>query len=185
GRGADRVCSAAAPRRVGTRRRLQGRDHACTIDSLVLQRKGLPNSWQVLKAQHTVRVSGAVPGHTEPTTRGAVESARKCTVSTIVHCSRRQFLNMMVNKWHTICSKQIEVHAVWTVTINNWRITLMLRTVGKIFAGTMTMLCLVSTLAIAQSQSSSWRFITPPQIQTQAQPQSQTMPCTQVDGKGN
>src|SRR5262245_26228018 len=64
------------------------------------------------------------------------------------------------------------------------RITLMLRTIGKIFGGTMAMLCLVSTLAIAQSQSSSWRFITPSQLQAQAQPQSQAMPCKD-DGKGN
>src|SRR5690349_6705783 len=61
----------------------------------------------------------------------------------------------------------------------------MLRTIGKIFGGTMVMLCLVSTLAIAQSQSSSWRFVTPSQPQVQAQPQSQATPCTQDDGKGN
>jgi len=61
----------------------------------------------------------------------------------------------------------------------------MLRTIGKIFGGTLAMLCLVSTLAIAQSQSSSWRFSTPHPPQVQAQPQSQAMPCTQDDGKGN
>ena len=61
----------------------------------------------------------------------------------------------------------------------------MLRTVGKICGATMAMLCLVSTLAIAQSQSSSWRYLIPSQLQAQAQRQSQAMPCSQDDGKGN
>jgi len=49
----------------------------------------------------------------------------------------------------------------------------MLRTLGKIFGGTLAMLCLVSTLAIAQSQSSSWSHTTQlPPVQAQRQKQA-------------
>ena len=71
----------------------------------------------------------------------------------------------------------------------------MLRTVGKTFGAALTVLCLASTLAIAQSQSPSWHYTTPSQIQAQEQqraqmvaqahPQSRYMTCMADDGKGN
>jgi len=50
----------------------------------------------------------------------------------------------------------------------------MLQKTGKIFGSAMAVLCLVSTLAMAQSQP-----------QTPPQGQSQNMTCTKDDGKGN
>jgi hypothetical protein len=129
-----------------------------SLTSLALRQEGVPNNRQLLNNRHH---------HTR------------------LWSSTRTHRHMMMHEWHTICSAQIYVHAMWIVISNTWRITLMLRTVGKIFGGTMVMLCLVSALAMAQSQSSSWRFLIPSQLQAQAQRQSQAMPCTQDDGKGN
>ena len=50
------------------------------------------------------------------------------------------------------------------------------RNIGKTFGGAVAVLCLVSRLAIAQSQGQS---------QGQAQGQSQRMTCTKVDANGN
>jgi len=71
----------------------------------------------------------------------------------------------------------------------------MLRTIGNTCGGVMAMLCLTSTLALAQSQSPSWHYTTPPQIKAQAQQQvqgfaqapsqSRYMTCTVNDRHGN
>src|SRR5215467_13794071 len=72
----------------------------------------------------------------------------------------------------------------------------MLQTIGKRVGEAMAILCLVSTVAIAQSQSPTWSHTTqlPPQqelaqVQTQTQarayPQSRYMTCMADDGKGN
>jgi hypothetical protein len=71
----------------------------------------------------------------------------------------------------------------------------MVWTVGKIIGAVLTMLCLISTLVLAQSPRSSGRSITPseleqqPPAKTQGQvpthPQSRTMTCITEDGKGN
>jgi hypothetical protein len=50
----------------------------------------------------------------------------------------------------------------------------MLRNISKTLAGTVTVLCLVSSLAVAQ---------TPPQTPPVRQPQKMT--CSKVDGKGD
>lgn len=42
----------------------------------------------------------------------------------------------------------------------------MLGTIGNTFGGVMAMLCLTSTLAIVQSQSPSWHYTTPAQLQS-------------------
>jgi hypothetical protein len=71
----------------------------------------------------------------------------------------------------------------------------MVRTLGTMRGVVVIMLCLLSSVALAQSPSSSGRAITPSQLEQQPpaktqgevpiQPQSRDMTCMTDDGKGN
>jgi hypothetical protein len=71
----------------------------------------------------------------------------------------------------------------------------MVRTVGNMVRAVVTMLCFISTVALAQAPHSSGRAITPseleqqPPAKTQGQvsthPQSRAMICRTDDGQGN